>query len=468
MVQRWQTQELKMYKRSGASRIWKRETGLNNSDRNRCRGRSLAERPQRTSRGGHRRVHSMDRQSYEMPSGAATMTACFVLLFSSLVSAQDIPVAEVEVQVSEPTTLLKYDLEISGFGSAALGHLCLLDLENQTYPGSKGTKTEGWPTWTVPVMRWTKEQGGVTGYPHSALHVVPESSTNRLIELLDRDNDEQIDNAEAKRGLLPEPFPKIDTDGDGVLTKRELTQSNDRVSHVLPNVALPALNGGGAMEIFVSTSEGVCDFISAMDTARIPEWKSSSMVKSSPVRTLRPMERFTTCGSMSRSTGAAGSRCVSFHNFTRIQSRSSSTMNRYELLAAVRCGAQNLSVCCGRIDVASFTWTNNPPHVRPISAPSSIFSSVRTSVATMAPGCRQRNSKRIEFLTAFATRKPRNAPMNLEWPKFIQATTPASTAVTLASTSTIANDNARPVGQADSARFDRGGQLFVRSLRIDS
>ena len=28
------------------------------------------------------------------------------------------------------------------------------------------------------------------------------------------------------------------------------------------------------MEIFVSTAEGVCDFISAMDTARIPEWNT--------------------------------------------------------------------------------------------------------------------------------------------------------------------------------------------------
>ncbi|MFN9972841.1 MAG: hypothetical protein ACK58T_23425, partial [Phycisphaerae bacterium] len=34
------------------------------------------------------------------------------------------------------------------------------------------------------------------------------------------------------------------------------------------------MDGGGAMEIFVSTAEGVCDFISAMDTARIPEWNT--------------------------------------------------------------------------------------------------------------------------------------------------------------------------------------------------
>ena len=72
------------------------------------------------------------------------------------------PIAD---SVSEPLTILKYDLEISGFGSAALGHVCLLKLKDQTFPGSAGTKDQGWPTWTVPVMRWAKEQGGVTGYP---------------------------------------------------------------------------------------------------------------------------------------------------------------------------------------------------------------------------------------------------------------------------------------------------------------
>ena len=91
--------------------------------------------------------------------------------------------------ISEPLTLLKYDLEISGFGSAALGHVCLLDLQNQTYPGSDGTSTQGWPTWTVPVMRWAKEQGGVTGYPHSALHVDAKQAAARLMQNLDANQD---------------------------------------------------------------------------------------------------------------------------------------------------------------------------------------------------------------------------------------------------------------------------------------
>ncbi len=84
--------------------------------------------------------------------------------------------------VSERWSILKYDLEISGFGSQALGHVCLLNLRNQTYPGSQGT-TEGWPTWTTPVMRWAKEQGGVTGYAHSAsgLWIDPEVSRRTLV-----------------------------------------------------------------------------------------------------------------------------------------------------------------------------------------------------------------------------------------------------------------------------------------------
>ena len=32
------------------------------------------------------------------------------------------------------------------------------------------------------------------------------------------------------------------------------------------------MNGIGAQEICVTTAQGVCDFISAMDTARVPEW----------------------------------------------------------------------------------------------------------------------------------------------------------------------------------------------------
>ncbi|MBC8243252.1 MAG: CehA/McbA family metallohydrolase [Verrucomicrobia bacterium] len=176
--------------------------------------------------------------------------------------------------ISEPLTVLKYDLEISGFGSAALGHVCLLNLKNQTYPKSRGTKTEGWPSWTVPVLRWCKEQGGVTGYPHSAMGVNPPGAAAWQLRTLDTDGSKTLSRAEAAKGLLAAPFATVDADGNGALTERELAISADRAADCLPNLALPAMNGAGAMEIFVSTAEGVCDFISAMDTARIPEWNT--------------------------------------------------------------------------------------------------------------------------------------------------------------------------------------------------
>jgi hypothetical protein len=177
-------------------------------------------------------------------------------------------------KVSEPLTLLKYDIEVSGFGSQALGHVCLLNLKDQTYPGSDGTKTKGWPTWTTPLMRWAKQQGAYCGYAHSAngLNVNPKLAAQRLLAELDADKDGKLTAAEAAKGLLPEPFTRIDTNKDGVLTEAELAGSIGRVAGRLPNLAVPELNGIGAQEIFVTTAQGLCDFISAMDTQRVPEW----------------------------------------------------------------------------------------------------------------------------------------------------------------------------------------------------
>jgi hypothetical protein len=177
-------------------------------------------------------------------------------------------------KLSEPLTVLKYDVEVSGFGSQALGHVCLLNLKDQTYPGSDGTKNKGWPTWTTPVMRWAKAQGGVTGYAHSAngLNVDSAAAARRLLAELDTDKDGKLSRQEAAKGLLPEPFEAIDTDNDNALTVDELQRSVARVANRLPNLAIPEMNGIGAQEICVTVSQGICDFISAMDTARVPEW----------------------------------------------------------------------------------------------------------------------------------------------------------------------------------------------------
>ncbi|MBP88888.1 MAG: hypothetical protein CMJ64_19605 [Planctomycetaceae bacterium] len=182
--------------------------------------------------------------------------------------------APAAAEFSEPLTLLKYDLEISGFGSQRLGHVCLLNLKDQTYPGSEGTSQKGWPTWTTPVMRWAKEQGGVTGYAHSAsgLMINPEAASKRLLSDADSNKDGQLTKQESELTLLPEEFVKMDTDADGRIDLQELTASHHRATETLPNYAIPEMNGVGAMEICVSVGEGVCDFISAMDTARVQEW----------------------------------------------------------------------------------------------------------------------------------------------------------------------------------------------------
>ena len=173
--------------------------------------------------------------------------------------------------LSEPLTQMKYDMEVSGFGSAALGHVCLLNLRELVYPGAEGIK--GWPTWTLPALRWTKQQGGFTGYPHSGSGMQVNSATaaKRLLDQYDVSKDARLTPAEAQNALLPEAFDKTDADDDGGLNEAELVSSHERVLDLLPNVAIP---DAGGHEIFVTTAHGVCDFISAMDTARLLEWNT--------------------------------------------------------------------------------------------------------------------------------------------------------------------------------------------------
>jgi hypothetical protein len=174
--------------------------------------------------------------------------------------------------LSQPFCLMKYDIEVSGFGSEALGHVCLLNLKEQVYPGAELSK--GWPTWTTPVLRWAKAQGAVTGYAHSGsgLQVNPANAAKRLMLELDANQDGRLDAQEAAKGLLPEEFLKIDVGQDGSVSEADLIKSVDRVSDQLPNLAVPELNSVGAQEIFVTAILGICDFISAMDTARLLEW----------------------------------------------------------------------------------------------------------------------------------------------------------------------------------------------------
>ncbi|MEX2015287.1 MAG: CehA/McbA family metallohydrolase [Candidatus Hydrogenedentales bacterium] len=114
-------------------------------------------------------------------------------------------------ELSKPANLMRYDVEVSGFPSSHAGHICLLRLTEDDYPGT--TEIEQWPSWGLPVLQWGKQQGGVTGYAHS---------------------------------------------GWGLGTLEPTV--------ALPNYEMPAYDGIGANEYIVTVTHDAVDFISAGDT----------------------------------------------------------------------------------------------------------------------------------------------------------------------------------------------------------
>ena len=50
-------------------------------------------------------------------------------------------------------------MEVSGHPSSHTGHLLLLRLKEQDYPGTK--RIEDWPSWGLPILEWGKKQGAV-------------------------------------------------------------------------------------------------------------------------------------------------------------------------------------------------------------------------------------------------------------------------------------------------------------------
>jgi hypothetical protein len=116
--------------------------------------------------------------------------------------------------VSRPNRLVHYDLEVSGFPSSHAGHLVLLGLRDQDYPGA--TRIEQWPTWDLPILLWAKAQDAITGFAHSGF------------------------------GLA--------------VSSREL-----------PNLDMPAFDGIGANEYVVDVAHDAVDFISAGDTPSLAE-----------------------------------------------------------------------------------------------------------------------------------------------------------------------------------------------------
>ncbi|GIW86607.1 MAG: hypothetical protein KatS3mg108_0931 [Isosphaeraceae bacterium] len=112
-------------------------------------------------------------------------------------------------ELSTPEYLMRYDVEVSGFPSSHAGHLCLIRLKEDDYPGT--TRIEEWPSWDLPVLQWGREQGGVVGFSHS---------------------------------------------GWGLQTQ----------SKELPNYEIPPFDGIGANEFIVDVVHDAVDFISSVDT----------------------------------------------------------------------------------------------------------------------------------------------------------------------------------------------------------
>jgi hypothetical protein len=113
--------------------------------------------------------------------------------------------------LSTAETVMRYDVEVSGFPSSHSGHLALLGLKEDDYPG---TKVVGdWPSWTLPILQWVRSQGGLGGYAHSG------------------------------RGLAP------------------VTPTTE-----LPNYVLPRMDNNGANEYVATLAHDVIDFYSAGDT----------------------------------------------------------------------------------------------------------------------------------------------------------------------------------------------------------
>jgi hypothetical protein len=111
-------------------------------------------------------------------------------------------------------SILRYDVEVSGFPSSRAGHLVLLRLKDQDYPGTK--ILEDWPSWNLPILQWVRSQGALGGYAHCGIGMT--------------------------------------------------TDSED-----LPNYEIPPMDGIGTQEAIIDVTHGLVDFLSGCDTNPVAE-----------------------------------------------------------------------------------------------------------------------------------------------------------------------------------------------------
>ena len=146
-------------------------------------------------------------------------------------------------QVSAFPYLLRYDIEVSGFGSHQSGHLCLLLLRDQMYPG--GDSKHHWPTLGLNTLRWAKAQGALVGPAHSGWGLQP---------------------------VAP---------GNNAPVSSKTSGAVRAAADTLPNYVIPPYNGIGANEYIVDVTHTVpgpdgklvpaVDFLSMVDTPHLWE-----------------------------------------------------------------------------------------------------------------------------------------------------------------------------------------------------
>ncbi len=142
-----------------------------------------------------------------------------------------------EHELSTRDNIMQYDVEVSGFPSSHGGHLVLLRLKEDDYPGT--TKIEEWPSWTGPVLQWAQSQGAVTAYAHSGDGLKPLYTENHRLN------------------------PAV-TEEEKVHAPAWRTYEETSVQ--VPNYIVPSMNGIGANEYIVTAPRGWVNFFSAGNT----------------------------------------------------------------------------------------------------------------------------------------------------------------------------------------------------------
>lgn len=111
-------------------------------------------------------------------------------------------------------SIIRYDVEVSQFPSSHAGHLVLLQLKQQDYPGAQ--LIEDWPSWNLPILQWVKQQGAYGGYAHCGLGM-------------------EVDSTD------------------------------------LPNYEIPPMDSIGTQEAIIDVTHGCVDFLSGCDSLPIAE-----------------------------------------------------------------------------------------------------------------------------------------------------------------------------------------------------